>query len=581
MFGILDLSEACIAKPLHGNSTGSVEATTITASWIRQCDEEHEQCKTSSEQSEWCPTRLLHVGNTHTDKIRLIVTSKEGPSNRYMTLSHCWGTRQPLKLLRETEASLLQGIELNELPQTFQDAVTVTRRCNISYLWIDSLCIRQDEEADWNAESLLMEKVYSSSYLNISADWGSDSSAGLFHTRDPIAHSLAPLDLNEKLHNFFSGETTYESSTAYQVVLPNLLSSSLNRANINTRGWVVQERYLSPRVLHFGQKQLFWECRQSQASESFPFGQPPWDSNSNFKQEMIILPQADMIYNQKLVWHTKWRDIVELYSRARLTKPGDKLIAISGIAKYFTSKLLVVDDMYMAGIWRRDLHTQLLWLTLTRKAGLAESFQEPHRPIHYRAPTWSWAAVDGAISFPDRSWVEESEHQLSILDVHLTHTSKDVTGPVTGGYMEIRGRVGLGMISDTSNEALRPEFRLGTLIGDKAQHRLRMGENFVQGLEKGFPIMFDAFHEDFPQGSNKQECAFYFLLVSTGRRLSTVNALVLEPVTEETGTFRRVGIAMELLSVGDVRMMMDVLAQGGENIPCREYKDGLHMIRIM
>lgn len=496
-----------------------------------------------------------------------------------MTLSHCWGTRQPLKLLRETEASLLQGIELNELPQTFQDAVTVTRRCNIPYLWIDSLCIRQDEEADWNAESLLMYKVYSSSYLNISADWGSDSSAGLFHTRDPIAHSLAPLHLNETFHKFFSTKITHESNTAYQVVQSHLWNSSVNRAPINTRGWVMQERYLSPRVLHFGQKQLFWECRQSQASESFPSCQPEFRAlEPKFKEEMIILPQANMIDRYKTAWHAKWRRIVELYSRTQLTKPGDKLIAISGIAKYFTSKLQVVDDMYMAGIWRRDLHIQLLWHTW--KPGLDEGVQEPHRPIHYRAPTWSWAAVDAAISFLDFAPDEDYNFQLSILDVQLTHTSNDVTGPLTGGYMEIRGRVGLGMISGTPNEALRPEFRLGTLIGDKAQHRLRMDENFVQVLDRGLWITFDAFHEDFPQGSNKRECAFYILLLYTDFRISEIHALVLEPVTEETGTFRRVGIVMDFIA-GNVEMMMDVLAQGGENIPCREYKEGLHTIRII
>lgn len=162
----------------------------------------------------WHPSRLIHIGSTTMDMIQLpITTNEEDPSGPYMTLSHCRGSRQPLMLLQETKTILLQGIELHQLPRTFQDAVTVTQQFGISYLWIDSLCIQQNSQLDWEAESLLTDKVYTKPYLNISVNWGSKSYTGLFHQRDPLVDSLALLDLHAKFFELIPRREYSSSST--------------------------------------------------------------------------------------------------------------------------------------------------------------------------------------------------------------------------------------------------------------------------------------------------------------------------------------------------------------------------------
>jgi Heterokaryon incompatibility protein (HET) len=121
---------------------------------------------------------------------------------------------------------------------------------------------------DWLNESALMDKVYSNSFCNISATGVADSSYGLFATRDP--RMLGSVEVDLKL----AGLQATETATAYTLVDFLFWQNELSRAHLNRRGWVVQERLLAPRVLHFGQKQLFWECCEMDAAESYPNGLP-------------------------------------------------------------------------------------------------------------------------------------------------------------------------------------------------------------------------------------------------------------------------------------------------------------------
>jgi hypothetical protein len=100
-----------------------------------------------------------------------------------MTLSHCWGPAQLITTTANTIEQKKAGIPLEDLPQTFKDAVALTRNLGIRYLWIDSLCIKQLDKDDWEREASKMGSVYLHSYLNIAATSSAEGRAGCFKER--------------------------------------------------------------------------------------------------------------------------------------------------------------------------------------------------------------------------------------------------------------------------------------------------------------------------------------------------------------------------------------------------------------
>jgi hypothetical protein len=189
---------------------------------------------------------------------KLHITSDEGINGAYMTLSHCWSLSQSLRLTASTLESMESGLEMSCLPTTFRDAILVARALKIRYLWTDSLCILQDSFQDWSRESSMMGLVYANSCCNIAATWGSNSNDGLFVERDPhiVEHCVIPnlLDKYSVPHVLFD---------------PLIVTRQIEDAPLNSQGWVLQERLISPRVLHFGAEQVFWDCQSCVASEAF------------------------------------------------------------------------------------------------------------------------------------------------------------------------------------------------------------------------------------------------------------------------------------------------------------------------
>lgn len=519
------------------------------------------------------------------------------------------------RLLQETEDMLYEGIELSKLPKTFQDAITVTRRFGISYLWIDCLCVLQDSQEDLNIELRSMHKIYANSYLNISADWGGDSSAGLFHARDPDVDFWAPSPklhakvfndlIRRKEHSSPSSESsspkaspdsssTENHSKTCVLVHTDYWDANMHSAHINSRGWVLQERYLSPRVLHFSQKQLLWECRRSQLSEMYPSGLHFKFVPGRLALRSLLsrsipgqLRYASDKPNSKAFWHNAWCDIVEVYSRTDLSFPQDELTALSGVAKYFAIKLQM-HDKYLAGLWQQDLRVQLLWSTNASRSGF--QVQRTRRVSPYRAPSWSWAAVDGSIKYwaVSRGWRRSSQCCITVLDTQLVQPSGDCTGPTTGGYLELRGTLGKAMIVSTDTMA-NPRIHI---------QRLSQGDEKAQGVlhsngvefDSNFYVRLHAPDDDFPEGLEDQR-AINFLVVNVNLppevswRLRSLYILLLVPVPEEMGSFRRVGMSSAYLhgssSPSNIEDILELMRQGNVDIPCRDYKDGLHTIWLV
>jgi hypothetical protein len=156
------------------------EYQSLLTSWIDDCNSTHGQC---TDPHPMLPKRVLDVG-TDAAK-RLLLHISPGEVAPYIAFSHCWGPNGiPLKTTTSTIKDHQQGIDFQHLPKNFQDAVTVTRSIGIRYLWIDCLCIVQNDNTDWEVESSKMSSIYRDAYLVIAATQATNSCEGFLDRKD-------------------------------------------------------------------------------------------------------------------------------------------------------------------------------------------------------------------------------------------------------------------------------------------------------------------------------------------------------------------------------------------------------------
>lgn len=229
----------------------SPEQFTLLNSLVHHCDDKHDcmAVQEPTESSSALPTRVIDVGRYDAEPIRLVETSQEpAATGWYIALSHRWGDlrrEQRFCTYADNLSQRKERIEYNDLPANFQDAVRVTRALGVRYLWIDSLCIIQEDPKDWAAESGRMEDVFSHAYCTIAASSADSSLVGFLGDRRPRDAIMlptpggAPLYLAEDIDDF---RTDVENSV------------------LSSRGWVLQERALSRRTIYFTSTQVYWEC---------------------------------------------------------------------------------------------------------------------------------------------------------------------------------------------------------------------------------------------------------------------------------------------------------------------------------
>jgi len=258
---------------------GTPSNSTASLAWLRdiiqRCTSSHPHCHNGSRPSggtggplhlvtnptavpicqHTLPTRVLDVGQSPEDKIRLLETESTIDS-RYICFSHCWGTKRPLVTTRDNIRSWKEAIAWHLIPKTFQDAIEYTRALKIRYLWIDSLCIIQDDIQDWQTQAGKMAEIYQNSFLVLAATASQDCESGLFPKRLPRreSHIIRGIDSsNQKYRIYVRKRTPHFCDRLCQ----NDIALEMNFP-LMTRAWVYQERLLAPRVLHFCSNELIW-----------------------------------------------------------------------------------------------------------------------------------------------------------------------------------------------------------------------------------------------------------------------------------------------------------------------------------
>ena len=354
---------------------------------------------------------------------------------RYIAVSYCWGTSGKNLLLTASSFHpfISDGIEFEDLAKTIQDAIKVARHFEVNYIWIDALCIiqQQPDLEDFRREAPRMAEYFSNAYLTFVVGAVSDCSLGFLDQRRPTPYH-PPCEIEYKR----SKKQGEDESTSSEVIKTSVFLAS--RASkkigcIRARAWTYQELLLSSRCLIFGEEQLKFRCLSTGCFEDGDFtpfadldgdlvASDVYSSSPNVTE---VLKNAASIGAAKIQEYllNKWYwSILELSMRD-MSDVFDKLATLAGLAQLFQS---VLKRKYMYGLWEMDLPVGLLW-------------RARHAPPQHpslvtrdssRAPSWSWASINGEVEMPN-IWRDVLELEASGFSV-ISHTN------ISGAFDPIR-----------------------------------------------------------------------------------------------------------------------------------------------
>jgi len=431
-------------RSLHdmGTSSRSVRSRSIVQRWFRNCVDHHQHGFPSTAET-FFPNRVLDVGNIGDMIIKLRTSDPSDQINeQYATLSYCWGDANHLKLETKTLPQFQNGITVTKLPETMRNAVETVRDLGLRYLWVDSLCIIQNSKDDWRTQSAIMGSIYQHSQINIAATEPTNSEGGLFFDRTPF--SILPLQVQTR----FPFGDTEQPISLFNIVQQIPYIINIERAPLNSRGWVMQERLLARRTLHCARKQLYWECEHHFASESYPNGisltldRKPGEFYSTLREYMS--PSQSIAAQPEA--HIVWLRLVQQYTACKLTNEEDILIAISGLAKQWRN---ILSDEYIAGLWLSSLPLGLLWYGESVKISQLQN----SKCETWRAPSWSWAGYKGTVTWSKLvvpplpspyNWTRDAT-LISVGAANIRAASGDSTGQLLQGSVAIQGVLMVGL----------------------------------------------------------------------------------------------------------------------------------------
>ncbi|KAI1418324.1 HET-domain-containing protein [Hypoxylon sp. FL1857] len=471
--------------------------------WLRECRLNHEACRRGSHSGETfddyhgttaLPFRVIDVGPSDGSEQPRLLTTHYRAVGRYLTLSHCWGRIPPLKTTKKTVEEWHEALLWDQLPKSFQDAIWLTRELGERFLWIDSLCIVQDDPDDLGSQIQRMGAIFETSYCTIAATdaKGSDGSSmidqGLF-VRGPSNIKEAHLRLRyglptndpspnesenvQKARSWLIEEKATLSDGVYDVFIQEYhhrvpLNRDVMKKAWSMRGWVFQEQELSRRCIYFTQESLLWRCNQYWESEQT--GTPERrESNTNFDFDTLGTT-GGYTYDVNFNLLRFWQSSMERYSKTKLTYVSDKHNALKGMEERLGTRFNTTFRFGIFNFKAKDaqdvLLQQLLWARAASYCGSLRG--DPN----FCCPSWSWMIIDGPVVWTDNALVTQPEvcskahfgKQLAdgLQELHISGLGKNIRiGTPIGkepqsysGWYELASDLGISVLSDISDEAI-------------------------------------------------------------------------------------------------------------------------------
>ncbi|RYP56070.1 hypothetical protein DL771_012133 [Monosporascus sp. 5C6A] len=390
-----DPSSSAVSNRPINMFPGSSTSLTKVSSWLDDCQKHHECGSVPGVM----PTRLIEVRGTSDNLSLRLRRTEEVGRVPYAALSYCWGGEQPTKCLSSNVDSYETAIPAKKQPPTIMDAAIVCQAMGLEYLWLDALCIIQDDSNDKSIEIAKMPSIYGGATVTIAAARASAVTEGFLGERFPGPREAAIVPfrcLDGELGN---------------ITLAKLGEGFESSDPIDERGWTLQERLLSSRIIEFGSRQTRWICPATRSSGfSLEGVTDGWRRDVKYGSkrqtealdlEIIRTVKSTLDFygrprNSKFREYSKamkhWEKICETFTERDLTLSSDRAVALSGIAQIFAR---ISGDQYLAGLWKSCFHSGLLWK-------IQHSHFHPKnlpRPTIYQGPSWSWLSVNGPVDF--------------------------------------------------------------------------------------------------------------------------------------------------------------------------------------
>lgn len=484
--------------------------------WLQDCEQNHPACAPRHLTS--LPKRLIDLlpGNdqdTHSKPRAKLVFSENILETfpRYTTLSYCWGGERSFKTTIATVDAFHQQIPTPELPRTFKEAFETTRQLGIRYIWIDALCIVQDDKLEWEKEVAHMHDVYAGSFLTIQASEARSPSEGCFA---PTCAASAETRGSERTLG-----TTRESSSKLEAIV-HIVPHIFRTSGLNTRGWTLQEAVLSHRIIQLTNYELHWRCRSSMLWETGI----PYVNTERLSGNVPPLQELD-----DRTWNKLWHTWLENYSEREFSFPDDRLPGIVGLVEAYKRD---TSDEPCLGLWRSSMSEDLAWCRIG-----VRSDQLDHPPLSQRIPSWSPFACRQAVEFNlwNRSGPTSSaiQYTTEVIDCTIEWFGTPFLSDLLSSKLVIRGpttRIHLAEVTEIP-DCNPPYFNVNDEIADTEKFPLPW-RCAVQWDEEGY------------REPNSWLCLLLQRQTPSRYRLSGEKFLVLEEVEGESSecTWRRIGI---------------------------------------
>ncbi|KAI1765463.1 heterokaryon incompatibility protein-domain-containing protein [Hypoxylon sp. FL1150] len=405
----------------------------------------HSNCKDTP--GNYVPSRLLELDTCAQGPPKIRICSPDEPTP-YAVLSYCWGGDQAHKTTSTTLAAKYINIQWEFLPQSIRDAIQVTLNIGLKYLWVDSICIIQDDDTDKQKEIASMPRIYNESVVTIIAAKAKSAQEGFLHRLDTADYDDKIFKLGFRCEHGMSGYAFLIKEDQYRY-------SYGESDPIDSRAWTLQESYLSKRIIRYGSKQCSMFCQCSPSKPQIVDGWALTQSYDTPEISNIIFPEIKPNISPEDIakWkqyfkkeygtdpvefkeetdeediYSSWRGLVMNYSTRSLTVPADRILAISGLADRIAPAM---HSRYVAGHWENHLPKDLLWEISSGSLSM--------RPTTYQGPSWSWTSVNGSVVSYDYMPVEAATLKVLCVEIELCNSLAPF-GAVKTGLLRAQGKL--------------------------------------------------------------------------------------------------------------------------------------------
>ena len=341
--------------------------------WIDCCDNTHQH---ASPKHQSRPTRLVDIGGHDRKSYRLC-----SPESlvKFAALSYRWGPGKQSETTKENVEERYKNLMTSEFPKTLQDAIQVARGLGLEYIWIDRICIVQDDEEEWVKEASLMADIYANAYVVLSATATEDSKDGFLHKR------LEPLVIKYPQHDQRDREVRAREFESHDCPRLDCFHHAVKYSyTVLRRGWCMQERFLARRIIHFLPDEILFECEHKRECECGAATKESMMRRGGHGYSAFAKLRAAPEMTRSFA--SDWMSIVYEYSKMELTFGKDSLPALSGVAACMER---LGPGNYIAGLWEHRVVCQLGWFVNTSHITRRWKYPENGDIL---GPTFSWSS---------------------------------------------------------------------------------------------------------------------------------------------------------------------------------------------